>query len=200
MIIMCLAPQCLLVTQDFADAMAAACPPGGQPVLLVCEFGVVSVVAATRLAEQGYTGVSAVRGGFEAWRLEAQGSIEGAIDEEMPFPEWSGETDGLAMWPVPQADPPVEEEREAAADQGIGFGLDDLDLGDLPPPSPPVLFALAHHHAPELGPPLPSPPLPSLTPRTARSSPRMPSIHPASLPHMRTVSTPPRACVDTQAS
>lgn len=159
--------------EDFADAMAAAAPPGAT-LLLVCEFGVVSMVAATRLAEHGYAGVSAVRGGFEAWRLEAQGSIEGAIDdaEEAPFPEWSGETGGLAMWPVQQADP-LEDPPEAAADQGIGFGLDDLDLGAPPPPPLSALVAVAAG-VPE--PPRASDPLRPAPPRPLSSRGRIPEI------------------------
>ena len=184
--------------EDFADAMAAAAPPGAT-LLLVCEFGVVSMVAATRLAEHGYAGVSAVRGGFEAWRLEAQGSIEGAIDdaEEAPFPEWSGETGGLAMWPVQQADP-LEDPPEAAADQGIGFGLDDLDLGAPPPPPLSALVAVAAacprrlaralRSAP-LRPPPPPPPPPLPSPLEPRSHPRDPHARPS--PRSSCLPTPP---------
>ena len=88
--------------EHFESTVAACCPPE-QPVLLLCDLGVISRVAAGRLLDAGYASVSVVAGGFESWcDDEALPVVEGrpvdapwSVDEEAVPPPitWSAGAD-----------------------------------------------------------------------------------------------------------
>lgn len=88
----------------FEDELRTLHPPDAAPLLLICELGVVSQVAANRLLDHGWTDVSVVRGGLEAWRDEAlpteetaaaggdfSGATEAGEGEEAHLREEAGE-------------------------------------------------------------------------------------------------------------
>eukprot|EP00908_Phaeocystis_cordata_P021679 Transcript_4070.p1 GENE.Transcript_4070~~Transcript_4070.p1 ORF type:complete len:568 (-),score=145.19 Transcript_4070:1500-3203(-) len=131
--------------QGFVEELRASHPPEAAPLLLMCELGVVSLVAANKLLDHGYAEVSVVRGGLEAWRdeplpTEADKALPEAEQEEDydtdewwrsavgPFPEWTA-AEALPMWPVAGADaePP---EAELDADELGLLGLDELELDE----------------------------------------------------------------------
>ena len=81
--------------------------PDAAPLLLICELGVVSLVAANRLLDHGWRDVSVVRGGLEAWRDEALpteetaaagGDFSGATEPEEGEEAHLREEAGEAEW------------------------------------------------------------------------------------------------------
>ena len=59
----------LLPADDFADRFSRELSPD-DPVILVCEKGLTSVAAAKFLVSQGFTDVSTMEGGMNAWTGE----------------------------------------------------------------------------------------------------------------------------------
>jgi len=67
------------------------------PLVLLCEVGVVSRVAATRLANAGYGSVRVVSGGFESWSLEGLPSVDGRpVDATWPLEDQRSADEVLA--------------------------------------------------------------------------------------------------------
>lgn len=56
-----------LNNDNFADFLAQT--PKEKPVIVVCYHGVSSQQAAQVIAQQGFSSVYSMDGGFEAWRL-----------------------------------------------------------------------------------------------------------------------------------
>jgi rhodanese-related sulfurtransferase len=91
---------------DFEAAVAAVCAHE-TPLLLVCELGVISRIAAERLRAAGHVSVAPVSGGFEAWCLEEGLPTEAgrpadatwpADDDDVPQPvSWSASADLAAQ-------------------------------------------------------------------------------------------------------
>ena len=91
----------------FEDELRTLHPPDAAPLLLICELGVVSLVAANRLLDRGWRDVSVVRGGLEAWRDEALpteetaaagGDFSGAAEAEEGEEAHLREEAGEAEW------------------------------------------------------------------------------------------------------
>jgi rhodanese-related sulfurtransferase len=91
----------------FEDELRTLHPPDAAPLLLICELGVVSLVAANRLLDHGWRDVSVVRGGLEAWRDEALpteetaaagGDFSGATEAEEGEEAHLREEAGEAEW------------------------------------------------------------------------------------------------------
>ena len=91
----------------FEDELRTLHPPDAAPLLLICELGVVSLVAANRLLDHGWRDVSVVRGGLEAWRDEALpteetaaagGDFSGATEPEEGEEAHLREEAGEAEW------------------------------------------------------------------------------------------------------
>ena len=94
------------------------------PLILLCDVGVVSRIAAMRLLERAFASVRVVAGGFEAWSLEAERpgahlTIESGRPANAdwpteqgvaPTPSWEGSWDeedeyaaARPRWPPPPA-------------------------------------------------------------------------------------------------
>jgi rhodanese-related sulfurtransferase len=77
------------------------------PLVLLCEFGIVSRVAAARLLAAGHTSVQVVRGGFEAWTLDGTMPTLGGAPSDAGWvaaPPADADADGEAFelepWPT----------------------------------------------------------------------------------------------------
>lgn len=61
-------PGALLLPVDWMAIAPATLDPEGKPILVTCEHGVRSVMAASLLARAGFTGVLNLSGGLSAWK------------------------------------------------------------------------------------------------------------------------------------
>ena len=100
---------------DFASDVSAHFAPD-QPLLLLCEFGVISHVAANRLREAGHTSVGVITGGFESWAMDELPAEAGRPEG----PEWADvllaeDREAAAAGSLSEADSEYGEEDEDAA-------------------------------------------------------------------------------------
>jgi len=110
-----------------ADVVARFSPT--TPLILLCDVGVVSRIAAMRLLERAFASVRVVAGGFESWSLEAErpgahlpiesgrpANADWPKEQGLaPTPSWEGSWDeedeyaaARPRWPLPpRAHPPA---------------------------------------------------------------------------------------------
>ena len=117
-------------SDDWEDDVAEAYPLD-TPLLLLCDVGVISRFAATRLLEAGHTSVAIVAGGFEAWSLEESlPTAEGRPAEA----RWPAEEDERPLpspdWKGPGIDPEEAARRDEAAGVVAGAAADAAAEGE----------------------------------------------------------------------
>jgi len=100
-------------------------------VILICNVGVISRVAADRLMEAGYETVDVVRGGLEAWTLEESLPLEESDDREQTSPpelvEWPSDA---PLQPCLSLFDPEEDEEDAEELKRLDMDLAALDALD----------------------------------------------------------------------
>ena len=143
-------------SESFVDDIGGRFP-AATPLLLICDVGIVSRIAAARLAEAGYSSVRIVSGGFEAWSLEGlptegegppEEAEEGEAEEEAEEDEFDGEgeveewtQEMLEPWPTYADGTPCPiqprplgilryDEPEDAAEDDDEFGFGEVEEED----------------------------------------------------------------------